>query len=95
MHECVIGLWHYDEGAELYDFEDLERLIKSLKERAARLREEGDTEEAEKYKKIANSYFDNQEDTDFADIYFEHFDYCPYCGKKIDWKGLRDNADSQ
>ena len=26
---------------------------------------------------------------------FERFENCPYCGKKIDWKGLRDNADSQ
>lgn len=23
-------------------------------------------------------------------IRFQRFDYCPYCGKKIDWKGLRE-----
>ena len=26
---------------------------------------------------------------------FDRFESCPYCGKKIDWKGLRENADSQ
>lgn len=92
MHECVIGIWYYDEGAELYTVDDLKRLVKDFKERATRLREAVCFEEAEKYDAIANAYFDNQEDTDFKDTYFEHFDYCPYCGKKIDWKGLRENA---
>lgn len=29
----------------------------------------------------------------FRKMTFERFESCPYCGKKIDWKGLRENAD--
>lgn len=30
--------------------------------------------------------------SEFLDKYIEQFDYCPYCGEKIDWKAMRRKA---
>lgn len=47
----------------------------------------------EQLKEISNKTFGNN----FADFFnpfkrttLQRFDYCPKCGKKIDWKGLRE-----
>ena len=38
------------------------------------------------YYKLAD-YADRRKSTDLT-----RFTYCPYCGKKIDWKKIRENA---
>ena len=84
MHECVIGIWN--------DYENTEQITAlELKEKIEQ--EKSLYEYSKKYMDIGilppkpiYDYLDKRKSTNL-----QRFDYCPYCGKKIDWKGLREN----
>ena len=80
-HECVIGLMHDYEDINLVTVSELKEHI----ERQAELREY--------YRAVGlhepkvwtlMDYTDKRKTTNLI-----HFDFCPECGKKIDWKAIR------
>lgn len=84
-HECIIGLYYDYDGPSLITLNDLEY----YRER---------DEEVEKIAKAdpvyASIYL--RKTYDFADYFdkrknvnMRRFEYCPTCGKKIEWKKLR------
>lgn len=87
MHECVIGVLYDYDNTRVITFDELKEEV-----------EAGITkyEYAKQYMaepplpKLLSEYLDRRKSTGL-----ERFAYCPYCGKKIDWKGLRGNADSK
>ena len=86
MHECVIGLWLGYDDTETVTFRQLKYEVES---NSAFLEWQNKNLSGTKVEvKTLNDYLDKRESTNL-----QRFDYCPYCGKKIDWKGLRENAD--
>lgn len=82
-HECIIGMYSDYEGAHLMPYSKI--CERSLWEWQSYLEYE-DT-----YKKIGKrvptrleDYFDKRKNTELT-----RFDYCPVCGKKIDWRELK------
>lgn len=88
MHECVIGIWLDYDDTDTVTF----RQLKYEVERNAAFEEWKNKNLAGTKAKVKtlSDYTDKRKSTNL-----QHFDYCPYCGKKIDWKGLKDNADSK
>lgn len=74
MCEHIIGLWHDFDDTRLMTLEMLKQYIETLN-----------------YGRI---YQDELKISGFLDrrkdINLEHFKYCPLCGEKIDWKGMRE-----
>lgn len=88
MHECVIGLWIDYCDTRTVTFSQLKYEVES---NSAFLEWKNENLSGTKVAiKTLNDYLDKRKSTNL-----QRFDYCPYCGKKIDWKGLRENADSQ
>lgn len=79
MCEHIIGLWHDFDDTRLMTLEMLKQYIETLN-----------------YGRI---YQDKLKLSDFLyqrkDTGFEHFKYCPLCGGKIDWKGMRENGNTR
>lgn len=90
MHECVICVWWDYDNIELLTYEELKSKVKQRSTYAKWLEDKGlsFSDTADKYGAKLRDYLDRRKSTNL-----QHFDYCPYCGKKIDWKGLRKNAD--
>lgn len=90
-HSCCIGEWLEYENAELITYEELKEKIKSNNKTF----EYGLNTYGEYYmnglmKELKlKDYFDGRRNTNL-----NKFNYCPYCGKKIDWKGLKDRSDT-
>lgn len=89
-HECIIGMYNDYENTDLITYSEICEM--SLSEWKSHLKYE-DT-----YKRIGikpptrlEDYFDKRKNTELT-----RFDYCPVCGKKIDWNKLKmrckDNA---
>lgn len=90
-HNCYIGEWLDYENAGLVTYDDLKEKIKSNNETfeyGLRTYGENFVNGLMKELKIKD-YFDKRKNTNF-----NRFNYCPYCGKKIDWKGLKDRSDT-
>lgn len=90
-HECIIGLLHYTEDSELCT---LSQLRAHMEERA------------DFNKTLANDktfcnckslYFREYTLAEYCDkrvsTNLRQFDYCPICGKKIDWKTIKGRED--
>ena len=84
--ECVIGIRYDYESTDITTFAELKEHI----EREKRLAE------SNKYSKWWQSmcceytledYCDKRKSTDLT-----RFNYCPLCGKKIDWKAIKGGA---
>ena len=87
LHECVVGMVRYSEYAELVTLKGLEKHISDAAEFNAYLA--SDTllkNRKELYCKewTLKDYADKRKSTDLT-----RFDYCPQCGKAIDWKSIR------
>lgn len=76
MCEHIIGLWHDFDDTRLMTLEMLKQHIEILN-----------------YGRICQ---DELKISDFLDrrkgTNLEHFKYCPLCGEKIDWEGMKENA---
>ena len=81
--ECYIGIKHAYEDTGLVTLEQLKAEIEWLQARKESFEEYGI-----KYKIYSLSdYCDKRKSTDLT-----QFNYCPLCGKKIDWKAIKDGA---
>ena len=84
--ECWIGVRYDYENTDLVTLADLEGYI----EREKRLAESNKDSEwwqsmCKKY--TLEDYCDKRKSTDLT-----RFNYCPLCGKKIDWKAIKGGA---
>ena len=84
-HECIIGLYYYWDGDSLITLNGLKYNMK---------RDEEIKKIAEADPVYASIYL--RKTYDFADYFdkrksvnMKRFEYCPTCGKKINWKKLR------
>lgn len=90
-HNCYIGEWLDFENTELVTYDDLKEKIKSNNETF----EYGLSIYGEDFvnglmKKIKlKDYFDKRKNTNL-----NRFNYCPYCGEKINWKKLKERSDT-
>ena len=80
-HECIIGLYFDYENTELMTYNEL----KHRTEVENKFYEEHSHYDyfGKPYK--LEDYFDRRKSTNFT-----LFDYCPYCGEKINWKELKE-----
>lgn len=86
-HECVIGL--------LSDYDDLNLVTVSLLRVHIGANEDFNEwcdfhgyESVKRKVFTLADYSDKRKNTDLA-----RFDFCPYCGKRIDWKAIRRGGD--
>lgn len=88
-HNCYIGEWLDYENTGLVTYDDLKEKVKNNNETF----EYGLSTYGENFmnglmKELKiNDYFDKRKNTNF-----NRFNYCPYCGKKIDWKELKERS---
>lgn len=80
-HRCYIGMFFDYENTELLSFDDLLAKNKRIKNLFNEY----------KFKWLLptplQDYFDRRKKSELI-----HFNYCPTCGKKIDWRALRKRA---
>lgn len=78
----VIGLLHYADGSKLCTLADLKNHIKEMEEYRKFLDSDPDWGKLRVKVYTLEDYCER--DTDLT-----RFNYCPVCGKKIDWKGIK------
>lgn len=83
MRECVIGLWVDYDDTKTVTFRQLKYEVESNASFAEWKNKNLSGTNMEV--KTLNDYLDKRKSTNL-----QRFDYCPYCGKKIDWKVLRE-----
>lgn len=88
-HNCYIGEWLDYEDTELVTYDNLKEKVKSNNESFeyglityGRNFMNGLMKELK-----IKDYFDKRKNTNL-----NRFNYCPYCGKKIDWKELKERS---
>ena len=78
--ECIIGI----KGEDLVTFDELKEIIK----RDAEFKKTNYKMWSIMGNKYSlNDYCDRRKSTDLT-----RFNYCPFCGKKIDWKAIKGGA---
>lgn len=90
-HECIIGMLNYCTYADLVTLYELEHHIQESIEENERLDENPFLRNTpELYNKWLSmrDYADKRKLTDLT-----RFDYCPVCGKKINWEDIRRTCD--
>ena len=76
MHECVIGLIHDYDDTRIVTLEELKEHIQWEKESRSPYFNWKTHE--------LSDYCDKRKNTDLT-----RFEFCPMCGKKIDWKAIK------
>ena len=84
-HKCIIGEWLDYENTKLVTFEELITEVKDNNKTYRYAIEEYGFSLIQQLK--LSDYFDRRKSTNL-----NHFNYCPYCGEKIDWKKLKIGA---
>lgn len=84
--ECVIGMRNGYENTDLITLAELKEYIEEEKRLAERYKD------VEWLQLICNKYTlddycDKRKSTNLT-----RFNYCPFCGKKIDWKAIKGGA---
>ena len=92
-HECVIGILYDYDNTGLITLDDLKKHIEKKRE----FNDIDSIEWVERYyshgcplrEKVweLKDYCDRRKSTDIT-----RFDYCPLCGKKIEWKKIKEGA---
>lgn len=85
-HECLIGLWHYSDGSDMVTISDITKNIRARNEMFSR-----DDAEALLLRRIGMQEYHIEDLFDLRKnrLPITRFKYCPACGKKIDWKGMK------
>lgn len=86
-HECVIGLLHHCDYSELVTLEELEdHIIDNVTYNIFLMADPVLKDCKELYRKewSIKDYADKRRHTNLT-----RFDYCPECGKRIEWKRIR------
>lgn len=87
-HKCSLGILHHTDYSEIVTEDELRKSIEDTQEYNKHLeqdpifRKEADSLRAKVYE--MKDYADGRKSTNLT-----RFKFCPYCGKKIDWKKLR------
>jgi hypothetical protein len=92
-HECVIGLYHHYENSELVTVGELEEQIADAIMHNIMLESDPLLKECKYLRKkewTLADYGDKRKNTNLT-----RFDYCPECGKAIDWAGIRRMKDGK
>lgn len=83
-HQCIIGILHYCDDSVCSTEKEIVDYVKNNNElydnTEKRIRE---SIRMKRFK--LSDFFDKRKGTSL-----ERFDYCPRCGKKIDWKKIRE-----
>ena len=90
-HECCIGITHDYDNTTTVTLSELKLHIKGKKELKQAFENDiafAGYNHGIKVWSLAD-YCDRRKSTDLT-----RFEFCPYCGKKIDWKALRGNNDA-
>ena len=86
-HECIIGLLHYIDYSDLVTMYELEQHIQDNIEQNEQLDR---IPFLRNYPYLYNKWWSMR---DYADkrikTNLKRFDYCPVCGKKINWADIR------
>ena len=84
-HECFIGIYYTDDASDMVTLSALKNYIKARIEYNVYLKDLG-IASCWLYKKewSLRDYADKRKSTNLS-----RFDYCPMCGKKIDWAVIR------
>ena len=83
-HEHIIGLLNMGDYSELVTLEDLKKHIKDEIEICQSIYQPILSLMRKPY--TLKDYCDKRKSTDL-----ERFDYCPFCGGKIDWKKIKES----
>ena len=88
-HECVIGLVFRYEHQETATLNELKEHIAEKAEYNAHLKDDGLEHAGWLYRKewSLKDYCDKRKATDLT-----RFDYCPLCGKKIEWMKIKEDS---
>lgn len=78
MHECIIGMRNDYENTDIVTLEELKDHIQRDKEYRSPYPDWQTYE--------LSDYCDKRKNTDLT-----RFEYCPMCGKKIDWKAIKNS----
>lgn len=86
-HKCIIGLWNNYENTYLITLDDLKEEIKDHNSSVDYWKNESrEIYNTLNLKKInINDYCDRRKSTNI-----DRFEYCPYCGKEINWKSFKE-----
>lgn len=84
-HNCIIGIWYHWSYADLCTFEEL---IDKIKDNNRTMKDLSKLDGKKRNVHEIKDYFDRRKSTNFT-----HFDFCPFCGNKIDWKEMRNRVD--
>lgn len=85
-HECVIGLLHKVDYDEIVTLKELQDHIADKIEVNEWCKRDGLDFLCSKEWPLKD-YCDKRKATDLT-----RFDYCPYCGKKIEWKKIKEES---
>ena len=89
--ECIIGIINYQEGYELATVSKLKKHMEDRRSFNEYIREVygGNAVGWLLHREwTRKQYCDKRVSTDLT-----RFDYCPYCGKKIDWRKMKREID--
>ena len=81
--ECVIGIRYDYEGTDIITLSELKEHIEN-KKRLAERNKDDEWLQSLYNKYTLEDYCDKRKSTDLT-----RFNYCPLCGKKIDWKSIK------
>ena len=84
--ECVIGIRYDYEDTAIITLSELKEHIESEKRLAERYKDD-EWLQSLYNKYMLEDYCDKRKSTDLT-----RFNYCPLCGKKIDWKAIKSDA---
>lgn len=89
-HNCYIGEWLDYEDTELVTYDNLKEKVKSNNEafEYGLITYGGNFMNGIMKELKIKDYFDKRKNTNL-----NRFNYCPYCGKKIDWKELKERSE--
>lgn len=90
-HDCIIGLLHHYEYSELVTLDMLKEHIKEKQERNEWVKNDPvlcSCKYLQEKEWSLKQYCDKRVNTDMT-----QFDFCPECGKKINWKEIREKGD--
>jgi hypothetical protein len=81
--ECIIGLWYDYDITELITLNELKENVKENNKLVREIKKDYPLWDMGKIM-LLNDYFDKRKSVNMT-----RFDYCPYCGNKIDWKSFK------
>ncbi len=84
-HECSIGMLSHVEHGEVSTVSDIQKYVELQKEMVEIDKSIYPNGSRFKWNTDITIYFDKRRSCNL-----ERFNFCPHCGNKIDWKGLRE-----